>query len=150
MSRSRQRLEAMRNVAELRAICAKLSESRAVSTRRELDRARCDVDTQQTTLNAAVSGWQGALADGAFDPVAASFWGQAVNAGEAGVARAKLRQKDCENADEAAREAFGRSTAYERCACDLLSRARFDRASELLRRQDDDRADDATRKFAQP
>ena len=147
MSRSRQRLEAMLHVTELRAIGAKLAESRAVAAQRDLDRAGEKLDAHVQQLELAVAGWQASLSHGSFDPVAASFWGQAVNAGEASALQAKRDKTDCEHADATARSAFGRATADDRCARDLLKRARSHRAIEILRRQDDERADHATRSF---
>lgn len=148
MSRSRQRLEAMLGVAALRAIGTELARARAAEARRDLERARSHVEIEVQQLDAAVGGWNVAVAGGTFDPLAAAFWGHAVNLGEVGVAEARHAQSEREGADTAARDQFGQATAQERCAADLLRRARFERAVELLQREEDERADQTTRRFA--
>lgn len=147
MSRSRRRLDEMRQVMALRAVGAKVAEARAVEAQRDLAEAREEARLREQALQETIQSWQASLQVDRFDPMTSGFWGRAVNDGVVQVTHAEDKKKHSESARDWARAQMSKATAYERCAQTLLNKARSHYAREIERKQDDERADHTTRKF---
>ena len=145
MSRSRQRVEILRQISGIRAISARLAEAKCVAANQEIVIAHDKHKKQQDHLQDAIGGWQGAISAAHFDPESLIFWGHAINQAVLNVELAGSDVNRCNaNLKHAERHLAG-MIANEGCAETLLAKARKKHFNDVENRHLAEQADQITR-----
>jgi hypothetical protein len=145
MSRSRQRVEALRQISGIRAVSAKLAEAKCVAANRDVLAAQDKQQLKQEHLRDAVSGWEGTMVSPRFDPESTIFWGHAINiaASEADLAASEAAQ--CGAILKHAERHMAGAIANKKCADTLLSKAQKKHFNDSENRHLAEQADQITR-----
>jgi hypothetical protein len=145
MSRSHRRVETLASIAGIRAIAARLAETKCVAADRDVVAAKENQQQQQDHLHITVSGWEGTISESTFDPASNALWGHAINKAVAEVEAARDNVAKKNGVLNDARSHMSTMIANERCADSLLSKARKRRSRELEDRHLAEQADRITR-----
>jgi hypothetical protein len=145
MSRSRQRVEVLRQISAIREISKRLAEAKCVAANRDAMLAKDKQQQQQDYLNEAVSGWEDAMAAQYFDPDGTIFWGHAINQASLAVDVAASDTEQCAAILEHAEKHMAGMIANVRSADTLLTKARKKYSYDVENRHLAEQADQITR-----
>jgi hypothetical protein len=120
MSRSRQRVDALRQICGLRDVAAKLAGAVHVAAANGVKLAAQRKVAKEDSLRETVSGWEQTVAATRFDPQSALFWGHAINNAVSEVQGADGDLARCNESAAQAERKMARCVAEQQCADSLL------------------------------
>jgi hypothetical protein len=149
MSRSRRRVEELRQISGIRAISARLAEAKCVAATQDLAIAHDKMKLEQSSLRDAVSGWESVMLSPCFNPGSSVFWGHAINQAVSQVDVADSVAAKCIGVLDQSKKHMAGMIANKRCSDILYSKALKRYLNEHENRLLAEQADQITRSEVQ-